>query len=75
MRCDQCQMLSINGHACHETGCPNSRKTWSESRQEWILFVTCRECGFEVEAGTSCDCTEPIPDEPTETDSAEEARS
>ena len=23
MNCDQCEMLSINGHACHESGCPN----------------------------------------------------
>ena len=22
--CDQCEVLSINGLACHETGCPNS---------------------------------------------------
>ena len=24
MRCDQCEMVSINGVACHETGCPKS---------------------------------------------------
>lgn len=23
--CSQCEALAINGHACHETGCPNSR--------------------------------------------------
>lgn len=28
MKCDQCEMVSINGVACHETGCPNSRAKW-----------------------------------------------
>ena len=62
MHCNQCEMLSINGHACHETGCPNSRKTWVADRGEWVLFVECRECGCEVEAGESCNCQEPIED-------------
>jgi len=26
VRCSQCEALVINGIACHETGCPNSRK-------------------------------------------------
>ena len=56
MRCDQCEMLMINGVPCHETGCPNSRKTWIAERGEWVLFVECRECGAEVEAGESCSC-------------------
>jgi hypothetical protein len=56
MRCNQCQMLSINGVPCHETGCPNTRKTWIESRGEWVCFVSCFVCGFDVEAGTVCGC-------------------
>ncbi len=60
MRCDSCQMLSINGVPCHETGCPNSRKTWIEDRSEWVLFVECRECGCDVEQGETCSCFEPI---------------
>jgi len=56
VRCDQCEMLSINGLACHETGCPNSRKTWDEDRQEWIAYRDCFECGYPVEMGESCDC-------------------
>ena len=56
MRCDQCQMLSINGIPCHETGCPNSRKTWIEERGEWVLFVECRICEGDVEVGTVCEC-------------------
>lgn len=29
-------MLSINGMACHEAGCPNSGKTWIPERGEWV---------------------------------------
>ncbi len=56
IHCDQCQMLAINGHNCHETGCPNSRKTWFPERGEWIRLVTCRVCDSEIEEGTVCDC-------------------
>ena len=38
MNCDACQMLSINGMACHEAGCPNSGKTWMPERGEWARF-------------------------------------
>jgi hypothetical protein len=58
VNCDQCQMLSINGIPCHETGCPNSRKTYRYGA--WILIVECRECGCEVESGTSCDCMDEV---------------
>jgi hypothetical protein len=56
MRCNQCEAAMINGLFCHETGCPNSRKTWVADRGEWVLFVECRECGADVEVGTVCDC-------------------
>ena len=46
---DQC-------HPCHETGCPNSRKTWVADRGEFVLFVDCFECGYPFEVGTVCDC-------------------
>jgi hypothetical protein len=26
VRCSQCESLVINGLACHETGCPNSKR-------------------------------------------------
>lgn len=58
MKCDQCEMLSINRVACHETGCPNSKKTWVEERQEWVLFIECFVCGYEVEEGETCSCWE-----------------
>jgi hypothetical protein len=60
MKCNQCQMLAINGVNCHETGCPNSRKTWVPDREAWVRFIECRECGAEVEEGESCDCQTPI---------------
>ena len=56
MRCDQCEMLSINGVACHESGCPNSGKTWDADREQWIKYVCCFTCGYPVEVGESCDC-------------------
>jgi len=36
--CDSCQMLSINGLPCHETGCPD---TWMDELRE------CRHCGTD----------------------------
>lgn len=56
MRCDRCEMLSINGVPCHETGCPNSRKRFCYG--QWIAVYECRECGEEVEEGTVCACVE-----------------
>jgi hypothetical protein len=53
--CDQCELLAINGHACHETGCPNSKKTWVPDRG-WVLFVACHVCGCDVEVGEYCAC-------------------
>lgn len=61
MNCDSCQMVSINGVACHETGCCNAKKTWSEPEQAWIKYVPCDCCGFDVEVGTECGCY--LPDE------------
>ena len=58
MNCRQCEMLSINGAACHELGCPNAKKTWVEERQEWVLFIECFVCGYEVEKGETCSCQE-----------------
>jgi hypothetical protein len=38
-------MLSINGVACHETGCPNMGKVWRDG--EWMPIYHCTECGCE----------------------------
>lgn len=69
MRCDQCEMLSINGVACHETGCPNARKRFVDG--EWVKVYRCRECGTEAldadSAGACCapieEADEPWPDD------------
>lgn len=55
MHCDQCEMLSINGRACHETECPNSRSRWDGER--WIKQCECFECGCTSDVGEPC-CTE-----------------
>jgi hypothetical protein len=65
--CDQCQMLSINGVPCHETGCPNSKKHWDADRQEWVRYVKCWECGDEfpedeAEAHAESHLPEPEPE-------------
>lgn len=33
-RCSQCQTLVINGVACHEIGCPNSKRLPLASRPD-----------------------------------------
>ena len=43
IRCSQCEALSINEMACHETGCPN-------------IVPTCEECG-NLDPKKTC-CTE-----------------
>jgi|GEM_PF-3241506 len=54
MNCDQCEALMINGVFCHETGCPNSHKTYRDG--EWVKLTQCLECGSEVGDGGVCDC-------------------
>lgn len=56
MSCDQCQMLSINGHNCHETGCPNQgaficpncsetvRRHDAWYANDWDGIKLCQEC-------------------------------
>ena len=36
VHCDSCQMLSINGVACHETGCPNMGARWDRANETWV---------------------------------------
>lgn len=54
--CDQCNPMMINGVFCHETGCPNSKKTFIDG--EWVTMVKCFECGYEVPEGETCSCYE-----------------
>ena len=55
IHCNQCEALMINGVFCHETGCPNSRKTWTRG-EGWVRFLSCPECGCDVREGETCDC-------------------
>ena len=32
MSCDSCAAVMVNGHYCHETGCPNARKVKIDGR-------------------------------------------
>ena len=32
MSCDSCAAVMVNGHYCHETGCPNARKVKVDGR-------------------------------------------
>ena len=53
-RCDQCQLVRINGVVCHEIGCPNMGKQWENG--EWVRYLTCWICGCEVREGDVCGC-------------------
>ena len=68
--CQSCEMLSINGVPCHETGCPDA----------WIGQPTrCFECGCDFVPeespfrGMICpDCANPEPFEPEPSEEAQE---
>lgn len=34
LRCDSCEMTTINGMACHETGCPGARSEQRAPHEE-----------------------------------------
>jgi len=61
-RCDQCELLRINGVVCHEIGCPNMGAKWDHEREQWVHYVECWECGCEVEKGEACSCMTPEED-------------
>lgn len=75
IRCDQCNPAMINGIFCHETGCPNERRTWMPERQQWVQFFDCFECGYPVECGEVCSCQnpeyDPEPDDETDAETDE----
>jgi hypothetical protein len=57
--CDQCQMLAINGVACHETGCPNMGARWDRENQVWVKQRKCFDCGYMVDLDDMC-CSAPM---------------
>ena len=52
--CDCCQMLAINGIACHETGCRYMGARWDEPTETWIRQRKCFDCGCTVDADDPC---------------------
>jgi hypothetical protein len=54
MRCDSCEAMMINGHFCHETGCPNTRSRYDRESDTWIPQRTCFLCGFTVDKDDPC---------------------
>lgn len=60
--CDQCEMLSINGVACHETGCPNMGSRFDQESQAWIKQRKCFDCGCTVDRDDPC-CSQPLEDQ------------
>ena len=52
--CPQCELLAINGVACHETGCPNMGARWDAESGEWIKQRKCFDCGCTVDADDEC---------------------
>jgi hypothetical protein len=55
MTCDCCEMVSINGVACHEHGCPNIGARWDADAELWIPKMReCFECGCTVDADAPC---------------------
>jgi hypothetical protein len=51
-RCDSCSASMINGVFCHEKGCPNIGKVYSNG--EWVRTYRCRICGYTRLDGELC---------------------
>lgn len=60
VHCDQCAMVSINGIACHEHGCPNERSRWDAETQTWVKQRECFDCGCTVDADDACCSAEEV---------------
>jgi hypothetical protein len=56
IRCDQCELLVINGVICHEQGCPNSGSVFEDGK--WVCYYDCLICGCSVKADEHCDCVD-----------------
>jgi len=52
--CDSCELASINGVLCHETGCRNQGARWDAESGLWIKQRTCFDCGYRVDAEDPC---------------------
>lgn len=63
MKCDQCEMISINGVPCHELGCPNRNARWDADNELFVKQHECLECGSIIDAGEMCTCCVGVEDE------------
>ena len=54
IHCDECEMLMIQGVACHERGCPNSGARYDADYQGWVQQRVCFECGCTVDYAEPC---------------------
>jgi len=54
LKCDHCAVASINGHLCHEIGCPYMGARWDTESGTWVKQRKCRECGCQVDKGEVC---------------------
>lgn len=52
MKCNECEMVSIDGIPCHESGCPNSSARWDGD--DWIQQRKCFTCGYTVDRDDDC---------------------
>lgn len=64
VKCDQCNMVAINGVPVHESGCPNDGARWDTETQSWVKQRKCFECGSEVDENDPCCSAEPEYEEP-----------
>ena len=52
--CDRCDMVSVDGHACHQVGCPNDSARWDRDTESWVQQRECRDCGCTVDHDDPC---------------------
>jgi hypothetical protein len=76
--CDQCSIAVINGHVCHETGCPNAWRDevrnckWcgQDFKPEERHQTCCSPCCATTYAGGVCECEHCRSAEPQEVSDA-----
>jgi hypothetical protein len=66
--CDQCNSFTINGHFCHEKGCPNDGRRYDKESGRWIEQFTCPICGYERDIDAVCCDDEDFNEEEIECD-------
>ena len=52
--CPSCELLSINGVPCHETGCEHTHSRWDAETDAWVKRRKCFQCGCWVDYNDDC---------------------